>query len=610
MSSLQPHLGGDEIDELDFDVGVFDSFTESLAAADEVHAYPFNPIDLSGGSPNNFKATRDAIGRTIGQPSDITRGESNAAPEMDSQEFTRSFMSHVQEDVRRETASIPEASSNQNAILSPDNSLPSKRHRSKLKRSRISESIWSNKRPAIEKHFHADGLEPMMHKMRTNDFDPSPSAYKARLKAWGVRKNVPKKAAEHISRLTQRRKHEEGKESRVRLHGRTVPPTTIQRAAEIFAELQSLSISTPSGNSSRSLHVRSQPVDTRESSSSRRSGNQPVEIHQRDEFRLKSGNETLERVAPLIKEIGGQTSLSREALSDALKSFSMKNLHDLLESSLCRRSDWVVDLIHENIIMRAGDSSILQETDSWEKSEHVVVYLMTLLKQQKFWQAEMMAQGICVDRNLKASPSHYRLCIFKILLLAKIGEDVCEPRAWDEMEQRCSDIIKGERQFQPNSTQKEPFNLILAYLFRVYGFHHHILQRGTISEMKGLINNQFDARPPRLCFAWAAQQYARWCIRNGQYEDAMEILENLALRIPEMRQPEKISTDENQYYIQLCRQRLSAADEQSTMHVTHEVYPVDSDRRFFEAVEEYLWRKPLPVDPAERFKYQDSNYFH
>lgn len=209
----------------------------------------------------------------------------------------------------------------------------------------------------------------------------------------------------------------------------------------------------------------------------------------------------------------------------------------------------MVDLIHENIIMRAGDSSIAQEADNCEKSEHVVLFLMTLLQQQRFWLAEIMAQGLRVDRGFMSSPTHYRLSIFKISLLAKIGENVYEPRAWDEMEQRCLDIIKGERLFQPNSSQKEPFNLILAYLFRVYGFHHCSLQQGTISKMERLVNDQFHARPPRLSFAWAAQQYARWCIRNGLYDKAMVILEKFARQIPEMKQSEKISANENDHYI-------------------------------------------------------------
>ncbi|KAL9607152.1 MAG: hypothetical protein Q9167_007908 [Letrouitia subvulpina] len=417
-----------------------------------------------------------------------------------------------------------------------------------------------------------------------------PSAYKARLRAWGSKKNVPKKDAKDISRLVQLRKHEEGKESRVRLHGRTVPPTTIQRAGEL--------VDNPS------------PLNyTREPSSSRRSGNQPVEIHQRDDFRLKSGVESLERVAPLVNKIGGQPSLSREALFDVLQSFPRKNLYDLLESSVGRRSDWVVDLIHENMIMRAEGSSNSQEADNWQTSEHVLTYLMTLLKQQRFWNAENLARGIRFDRSFMASSSHYRLSIFKISLLAQIGENLREPRAWDEMEQRCSDIIKGERQFQPNSNQKEPFNLILAYLFRVYGSHDRILQQGTIIEMRGLVNKQYDIKPPKRSFAWAAQQYARWCIRNGQYDDAMATLKKLASLIPEMRRQDKISADKNEDYIQLCQRRQSAVDEQSMMHMTHEVYPGNNDRRLFEAVKDYLWQKALPVDQVERFKHQDLNYF-
>lgn len=101
MSSLQPHFGGDEFDELDY--SVLDSFIDPLAVADDGHTYSFNSIDLPGGSSNHFKATSGTTGCTIDQPSDITPAESNAAPNIGSQEFTRSFMSHGQAHSRRET---------------------------------------------------------------------------------------------------------------------------------------------------------------------------------------------------------------------------------------------------------------------------------------------------------------------------------------------------------------------------------------------------------------------------------------------------------------------------------------------------------------------------
>lgn len=317
----------------------------------------------------------------------------------------------------------------------------------------------------------------------------------------------------------------------------------------------------------------------------------------------------MERAAQLIREIGGQPSLSREQLSDILKPLPKKSLYDLLECSLGRRPDWVVDLIYEHIIMKAGD------TGDCERFEHIPKFLNTLLQQQRFWQVEMMAQGLRADRTFMSSPDQYRLSIFKILLLARIGEKMHKPRTWEEMEQGCLDIINGERQFQPNSNRKEPLNLILAYLFRVYGSHHCNLQQNTISKMERLVNDQFHVRPPTISFAWAAQQYARWCIYNGQYNKAMAMLKDLAPQILEIRQSEKISTHVNEYYIQLCRQRLSAADEQSMRHMAHdgdEMYPIDpidSDRRLFEAVERYLWQKPLPMDPASRSKHQDLYYY-
>ncbi|KAL9607151.1 MAG: hypothetical protein Q9167_007907 [Letrouitia subvulpina] len=172
MSSSQPHLGFNGVYELDFDNGVLD-FADPLAAADDIHASSFGSIGLPGGSSNNFKATRNANGDAAGRPPDNIWGEPNAAPDVDSHEFTNPFMSNVQDHSRRETTSVPEASSNASAILPSDNVLPLERHRSKLKRTRFSESIWSNKRPAIEKYFHQDGLEPMMRKMRADDFYPS-----------------------------------------------------------------------------------------------------------------------------------------------------------------------------------------------------------------------------------------------------------------------------------------------------------------------------------------------------------------------------------------------------------------------------------------------------
>lgn len=101
MSSSQPHLGGDEFGLFDF--GEFDNFINPLGAIDDGHAYPLSSIDLSLGSPNNFKATRDTTSCTIDQPSGIVREESNAAADIDSQEFTRSLMSPVQAPGRRET---------------------------------------------------------------------------------------------------------------------------------------------------------------------------------------------------------------------------------------------------------------------------------------------------------------------------------------------------------------------------------------------------------------------------------------------------------------------------------------------------------------------------
>ncbi|KAI0024348.1 hypothetical protein F4780DRAFT_596206 [Xylariomycetidae sp. FL0641] len=91
------------------------------------------------------------------------------------------------------------------------------------------DDIWENQRGYIEEFYHQAGMKGLKEEMARRGFVATERQFYTRIKKWGLSKNIRGNDKEIMYRKLLRRKTEEGKETAITFHGRSVDLNKIHR---------------------------------------------------------------------------------------------------------------------------------------------------------------------------------------------------------------------------------------------------------------------------------------------------------------------------------------------------------------------------------------------
>ena len=315
----------------------------------------------------------------------------------------------------------------------------------------------------------------------------------------------------------------------------------------------------------------------------------------------------------LIEERLAQHSLKQTNLFEELTTMTPLNLEQLAY----RFREWnhpaASEMIYDGILAKCRFTAELTEGQEVDTLRYAVYSVRTMVLQHKFWTANMVLKGICMEHSFHVSSSSYQLQITKLALITSIGEHLEEPRDFEDFEGQCAALIKQQDLNPFDHKDYRPVDLILAYLLHLYGIKDRVLDGETIARVERVLRAENFTEIPLMSSVWVGQQYVRWCLRNMQYKSVTDILDNLERVSEKLISPDSPEAALNKYLRQLFENsiRLKTA-ETGPPHIV-DVYKVSqADETWLKLFRQYLyvWDEPdRDRDQTRRTKAMDGYYY-
>ncbi|MCJ1405913.1 hypothetical protein MMC11_009147 [Xylographa trunciseda] len=498
-------------------------------------------------------------------------------------------------------------------------------------RRRIDEDEWCRRRSIILNLYETNTLEQTMQTMeKKHDFKASKSAFKDHLRDWSTsKKNIPKEYAVFMLRKLKQRMEEQGKSTSFRYCGKQVAVGKIKRASADHDEAVSIRSTTPSNISiitprdsscdhpdSKKRSVEEDYLhDTDTLGSLPRKKERLVDIHQ-DVIHV-SPSSGIPPIGISLKDRLEMHAYTQKVLYEELSLMSSADLCELSVGYDSQKHLWGNELILENILVKSEGSLQTEFGPSESNADtscYKIAYVKAMIAQRRFFTARMVLENLQVRSGSQTTTTHLQLQLLKLALLVDIDEDIQAPRSLDRIEDKCLSLITEQDIAVFKFDRYWPGNLVLAYLFRLYGIHERPIQFSTAKKMQKVLEDQFTSgEKPSRSLIWAAHQYVRWCLRNLKYEEAGRTLDNTARVVKIVTgpgSPEAVMTEALLLIQHRCRYNH---DQNSTPPELVDVYSrTTADVQWEKAFRGYLWNEPCPyMDysyPTRRKDY-DKDYW-
>ena len=303
-------------------------------------------------------------------------------------------------------------------------------------------------------------------------------------------------------------------------------------------------------------------------------------------------------------------SFQHTALSDELGLMPLPELSNLADRLINQGLHASNDMVLEALLTKLEDPDEAEADNPKKTLMYTVSWLRNMVFQRKFLAAKKILEGICSKDGFGSLPPNYRLEISKLAVLVDVHENLHEPRDLANVEARCIALLVEQNATEYKPDRYWPDNLILAYLFRLYGIHDRDLQQGTVNRMSEVFRTQFRTKAPSISLVWTAQQYIRWSLRRMDFENAGSTLKRLkdvvGKNMPECDQNAMLETIHNK-----MRPRENEAAAAPPIVDIYEHNKVDEQwLRYFSG---YLWDEPYPYMEDPRMKSRkehDTGYLH
>ncbi len=340
---------------------------------------------------------------------------------------------------------------------------------------------------------------------------------------------------------------------------------------------------------------------------------QSVVLHQRKSRFPKGGDADVvdgqQGSVSLEQRLDGH-SFRQTSLFDELGLMPLPNLCNLADRQTNRGLHASNEMVLEALLTKL-EGSDRADADSLEKKRrYTILWLRTMIFQSKSFVARKILEGICADNSFESLPPNHRLQIYKLALLVDVHENIHEPRNIENIEAKCIALLAEQNAIGFIPDPYWPTNLILAYLFRLYGLYSRELRQVTIDSMHEVIRTQFPTKEPSISSVWAAQQYTRWCLRRIELTNAGNTLKSLKGIV------EKNSSEDIQNaMLETIYKRMRPTKNQEPMAPqVVDVYERSKvDEQWLKCFEGYLWDEPYSYseDPRMRSrKEHDTGYLH
>lgn len=303
-------------------------------------------------------------------------------------------------------------------------------------------------------------------------------------------------------------------------------------------------------------------------------------------------------------------------------SFAQTNLFNDLGlmplPDLCNLADRLInrglhasnDMVLEALLIKLEGTGRADADSLDKKLRYTVSWMRTMVFQRKFLAARKILEGIRADNSFNSFPPIHSLQIHKLALLVDVYEDIHQPQNIENIEARCIALLAAQNAIGFSPDRYWPNNLILAYLFRLYGLFKRELQRDTIDRMDEVIRIQFRTREPSISSVWAVQQYARWCLGRTELKNADSTLKSLKGVIS------KNSAEDTQNALleTVYKTMRPGKNQEPVAPQIVDIYERNKvDEQWQDCFEKYLWDEPYAYfeDPRMRSrKEQDAGYLH
>ncbi len=339
----------------------------------------------------------------------------------------------------------------------------------------------------------------------------------------------------------------------------------------------------------------------------------PVQIHQRTSrfpkgyaFNTVEGQEDPISIEQRLDGHSGEHT----ALFDKLSCMPLPNHCDLADHLVSRGYHASNDMVLETLLAKLEDTNE-GDTENFNKPlRYSILWLRNMIHQRKFLAARKILQGICANDNFESFPPYHRLQIQKLALLVDVHENIDEPRHFGNIEAKCIALLVEHNATEYKSDRYWPKNLILAYMFRLYGRHDRELRQDTVDRMSEICLTQFQMDRPSISLVWTAQQYVRWCLRRREFENADHILKCLA-KIVGKSTSEYTQNAVLENYKKVCprKNRMTVAAQTDDLYDEHNKV----DEQWLNHFRNYLWDEPYAYmeDPRMRSrKEHDTVFWH
>ncbi len=303
-------------------------------------------------------------------------------------------------------------------------------------------------------------------------------------------------------------------------------------------------------------------------------------------------------------------SFTQTNLLDDLGLMPLPDLCNLANRLINRGLHASNDMVLEALLTKLEGTGRADADSLDKKLRYTVSWMRTMVFQRKFLAARKILEGIRADDNFDSFPPIHSLQIHKLALLVDVHEDIHQPQNIENVEARCIALLAAQDAIEFNPDRYWPNNLILAYLFRLYGLFKRELQRDTIDRMDEVIRIQFRTREPSISSVWAAQQYARWCLGRTELKKADSTLKSLK----DVVGKNSAEDTQNAMLETVYKKMRPRKNQEPVAPQIVDIYERNKvDEQWQDCFENYLWDEPYSYieDPRMRSrKEQDTGYLH
>lgn len=303
-------------------------------------------------------------------------------------------------------------------------------------------------------------------------------------------------------------------------------------------------------------------------------------------------------------------SFRQTGLFDELGLMSLSDLCNLADRLISRGLHPSNDLVLEALLTKLPGADIADAGRPESFFRYTESWLRTMVFQRKFLAARKILEGLRADNNFESFPPIHRLQIHKLALLVDVHENIHQPQNIESVEARCIALLAAQNTIGFMPDRYWPNNLILAYLFRLYGLFNRELQQDTIDRMDEVVRIQLLTKEPSISSVWAAQQYARWCLRRIELEKADNTLKSLKGVVGK----NSAEDTQNAMLETVCKKMRPRKNQEPGAPQIVDIYERSKvDEQWQKCFQEYLWDEPYSYieDPRMRSrKEQDAGYLH